>query len=93
MPVTLSGRNEKKTKFDFHKMGIRRGQQLHFTKDHSVTLTVASKDTVWLFGEELNLTQATRQALGRDEKYKVNGAFYWTHKGHLLRDIYDKTYT
>jgi hypothetical protein len=47
---------------------------------------------VWLFGEEMSLAQATRQALGKDEKYKVNGALYWTHNGHRLRDIYDKTY-
>ena len=83
---------KRRPKFDFHKMGIRAGQKLHFTKDHGVTVTVHSKDTVWLDGEEMNLTQATRRALGKSETYKVRGTLYWKHKGDRLVDIYDKKY-
>jgi hypothetical protein len=70
-------------------MGIPTGAVLHFSESEA-TVTVANDKKVYLNGEQLSLTAATRQLLQLD--YSVAPAPYWTYEGKSLRDIYNETY-
>lgn len=74
---------------NFAEMGIPTGSVLHFTESDA-TVTVANDKKVYLSGEQLSLTAATRQLLQLD--YSVQPGPYWTYEGKSLRDIYNETY-
>jgi hypothetical protein len=74
---------------NFAEMGIPAGAVLHFSESDA-TVTVANDRKVYLNGEQLSLTAATRQLLQLD--YSVQPGQYWTYEGKSLRDIYNETY-
>ena len=74
---------------NFTEMGIPVGALLNFSESDA-TVTVVSDRKVYLNGEQLSLTAATRQLLQLD--YSVAPAPYWTFEGKSLSDIYNETY-
>jgi hypothetical protein len=62
---------------------------LNFSESDA-TVIVASDRKVYLNGEQLSLTAATRQLLQLD--YSVAPAPYWTFDGKPLLEIYNETY-
>lgn len=74
---------------NFTEMGIPVGALLNFSESDA-TVTVASDRKVYLNGEQLSLTAATRQLLQLE--YSVQPGPYWTYEGKSLRDIYNETY-
>jgi hypothetical protein len=74
---------------NFSEMGIPVGALLTFSESDA-TVTIASDRKVFLNGEQLSLTAATRQLLQLD--YSVQPGPYWTYEGKSLRDIYNETY-
>lgn len=74
---------------NFVEMGIPVGALLNFSESDA-TVTVVSDRKVYLNGEQLSLTAATRQLLQLD--YSVQPGPYWTYEGKSLRDIYNETY-
>jgi hypothetical protein len=74
---------------NFVEMGIPVGALLNFSESDA-TVTVASDRKVYLNGEQLSLTAATRQLLQLD--YSVQPGPYWTYEGKSLSDIYNETY-
>ena len=74
---------------NFVEMGIPVGAVLNFSESDA-TVTVVSDRKVYLNGEQLSLTAATRQLLQLD--YSVAPAPYWTFEGKSLSDIYNETY-
>jgi hypothetical protein len=74
---------------NFVEMGIPVGSVLNFSESDA-TVIVASDRKVYLNGEQLSLTAATRQLLQLD--YSVAPAPYWTFDGKPLLDIYNETY-
>lgn len=74
---------------NFAEMGIPTGAVLNFSESDA-TVIVANGKKVYLNGEQLSLTAATRQLLQLD--YSVAPAPYWTYEGRSLREIYNETY-
>jgi hypothetical protein len=74
---------------NFSEMGIPVGALLNFSAGDA-TVTVASDRKVYLNGDQLSLTAATRQLLQLD--YSVQPGPYWAYAGKSLRDIYNETY-
>lgn len=74
---------------NFAEMGIPIGAVLNFSENDAV-VTVASDKKVFLNGEQMSLTAATRELLQLD--YSVAPAPYWSYEGKQLRDIYNETY-
>lgn len=74
---------------NFVEMGIPVGAVLNFSESDA-TVTVVSDRKVYLNGEQLSLTAATRQLLQLE--YSVAPAPYWTFEGKSLSEIYNETY-
>jgi len=79
----------KRPNLNFDEMGIPVGAILQSAHDDT-TVEVVSAKRVRMGAEEISLTAATRQVLGLE--YSVAPSPHWTYQGHLLKEIYDKTY-
>jgi hypothetical protein len=78
-------------RLNFEEMGIPAGSILQFV-DSNITVTVAGIRTVKLDGQEMFLTQATKQVLGLPIKYQIRPTRRWTYLGRPLLEIYNETY-
>lgn len=70
-------------------MGISIDAELKSVRNDTV-VKVSSSKRVFLNGEELSLTAATRKVLNLE--YDIAPAPQWTYEGRLLSEIYKETY-
>lgn len=75
---------------DFHEMGMKNGDVLHWKDDPSITIQVASNRTVIFEGEEMAISGVTRDL--KHSKWYVAPGNYWLFEDRLLNDIYNETY-
>ena len=75
---------------NFEEMGIPVGAILQFTRDPT-TVAVVGPKRVRLGDEEMSLTAATRQVLGKE--YNIQPTPLWTFNGRSLTEIYEETYS
>ena len=84
--------DRRRPNFNFKAMGIEPGTELRFRDDDTVTVEVVDERRVRMDDEELSMTEATRRACEVDRP--VAPMPHWrTPNGHLLRDIYNETYS
>ena len=90
----LDAAKKKKGRVDyFGILGINVGENLTFSKDHSLTCEVRENGKV-LFREELTTLSGSALTLLSGMGYKLQqarGAGYWCYKGTTLLDLYHQT--
>ncbi len=80
----------KRPPLNFLEMGINAGDELMFTKDPKIKVTVCEAKRVEYNGEKYSLTALTKRLLNK--KYDIQPTAYWEYKGRNLRTVYDETY-
>jgi hypothetical protein len=81
---------EHRPPLNFYKMGMTKGDVLHWKEDPSITITVYSDRTVLYNSEEMAISAVTRDLKG--SKWYVAPGSYWLYNDRLLSEIYDETY-
>jgi hypothetical protein len=75
-------RQRRRAKFRFATVGIPVGAVLQFTRDQSVTATVAEENNVVYNSEVMSLSLSAQKALSVN--YGVAGTQFWTYEGETL---------
>lgn len=76
---------------NYKQMGLLPGSILHYKKDPSLTVCIASERKVYFDGEECSLTAATKKIQGM-ETGSLQPTSLWLYGNENLQDIYNRTY-
>lgn len=84
----LQEARERRARFNFNMVGIPNGAVLTFTRDASVTATVADTSHVTFNGQVTSLSEAARVALlGKGLSWSaVQGPRFWQFDGEILEE-------
>lgn len=81
---------EHRPPLNFYKMGMAKGDVLHWKEDPNITISVYTDRTVLYNNEEMAISAVTRDLKG--SKWYVAPGSYWVYNNRLLSEIYDETY-
>jgi len=76
---------------NFMKMGMQKGDTLHFRRNPSITIKVNSARSVLYQDNEYAISALTRDLL--NTSYYCDPGPNWIYNGKLLREVYNETYS
>lgn len=82
----------KRPKLNYTQLGISPGENLTYTKDSSISVTVVGANKVNYQGEECSLTAATKKIMGLPEDSALQPTKYWMYGEENLMAIYNKVF-